>query len=109
MDAYLAPLYGCLSPFIWCVPVTFGAATVIYTLGTGIAGAAGEAAEPLQLILGRGPTAKVPAPALETRSSSAALKWWVRRLDRLLSVVTDPAVFSNKQGQYQPTSICTLS
>ena len=103
LDAYLAPLFGALSPFIWAFPATRASGTVIYSFGRAIAGTTGEAAEPLQLLPARGPHQPIGAPHLDPRCASATIRWWVRRLDMLLSVVSDPAVFSDTKGRYAPT------
>lgn len=100
LDCYLAPLFGAMSPFVWAFPVTRASGTIIFSLGCPISGTLGEAAEPLQLLPSQGPEATIEAPKLSRRSGAATVKWWVRRLDKFLSVVTDPAVYSDVDGRY---------
>ena len=102
LDAYLAPLFGALTPFMWAIPVSRAAGTVVLTLGGALPGTAGAAAEPLQLLPSRGPTAARPRPDLPPGSAAATLKWWSRRLDRLLSTLSDPAVHADATGRYVP-------
>jgi hypothetical protein len=103
LDAYLAPLFGALSPFVWSFPVTRASGTIIYNLGLAIGGALVGAAEPLQLLPGRGPEHPVEHPKLGNRSGPAAIQWWVRRIDKLLSILSDPAVHSDHEGWYVPS------
>jgi hypothetical protein len=103
LDAYLTPLLGALSPYVWAFPATRLSGTVIYTLGTAISGAAGEALEPLQLLPTRAALEPIPPPTLSPNASSAAITWWVRRLDKALSVISDPALFSDSNGHYVPS------
>lgn len=100
LDAYLAPLFGAMSPFVWAVPATRASGTVIYALGSQIAGTEGEAAEPLQLLPSRGPDAASSAPSLSSRSAEAAIQWWTRRLDGVLGVLSDPAVYTDSHFEY---------
>jgi hypothetical protein len=103
LDTYLAPLFGALTPFVWAIPATRPSGTVVYTLGRGVAGTAGEAAEPLQLLPGRGPKESMPTPEIAPAGANAAVLWWARRLDKLLSVASDPAVFCDSARQYVPS------
>jgi len=103
LDAYLTPLLGALTPYVWAVPATRPSGTIIYTLGIAISGVVGEALEPLQLLPSRGALASTPSPKLSPNASAAAITWWVRRLDKALSVVSDPALFSDANGHYVPS------
>jgi len=103
LDAYLAPLMGALTPFVWVFPATRASGTVLYALGSQIAGTESGAAEPLQLLPGRGADSSVTKPALTTRSAGAAIAWWAKRLDKLFGVLSDPAVFTDEQGVYVPS------
>jgi hypothetical protein len=100
LDAYLAPLFGAMTPFVWAFPATRASGTIIFSLGCPIAGILGEAAEPLQILPTQGPEGIIDAPRLTRHSGAATVKWWVRRIDTFLSVLTDPAVYSNMDGRY---------
>lgn len=102
LDAYLAPLLGALTPFVWAVPAARTSGTVVISLGHAVAGASGDAAEPLQLLPSRGPEHPRDSPVLPPGAASAALTWWCRRLDRMLSTLTDPAVHAGPDGRYRP-------
>lgn len=103
LDAYLSPLLGALSPFVWAVPAQRASGTLIFALGSHIAGTEGEAAEPLQLLPSRGPSASSPAPRLTNRSAEAAIQWWIRRIDGMFGVVSDPATFCDVALEYVPS------
>jgi len=103
LDAYLAPLLGAMTPFVWAIPATRASGTVIYALGSQLSGIAAEAAEPFQLLPSRGPDAVSLAPTLSSRSAEAAIQWWIRRLNRLMGVLSDPAVYTNSKLEYMPS------
>ena len=73
MDAYLAPLFGALTPFVWAVPASRASGTFVLSLGTPLAGVSGEAAEPLQLLSSYGPIGGRPSPVLPLEAPAAAL------------------------------------
>jgi len=103
LDAYLGPLLGCLTPFIWAFPSTRASGTIVYGLGRALPGAPGEASELLQVLPARGAAAGLQTPPLSPRAVTATITWWVRRLDRLMSVISDPAVFSSSDRRYVPS------
>lgn len=103
-DAYLGPLLGALSPFIWAVPAWRGLGAVIYSLGTTFAGTLGSAAEPLQLLRQVGPDTDESAPTLAPDAAAAALRWWTRALNDLFGVLTDPAAFTDSDRGYRPAA-----
>jgi hypothetical protein len=94
LDSFVTPLLGALSPHVWAFSATRLSGSIVYTLGTAVSGAAGEAVEPLQLLPSRGALAATSAPNLSPNAPAAAMTWWVRRLDKALSVISDPAVKS---------------
>src|ERR1022692_4431186 len=55
LDAYLAPLFGAMTPFVWAFPATRASGTIIFSGGCPFAGTRGEAAEPLQILPTQGP------------------------------------------------------
>lgn len=101
-DIYFAPLLGCLLPFTWGFPVVRSSCLILYTLGRPIAATLDHPTEPLQLIRGRTTGTATSAPVVSAQAMSRAIAWWSRRLDRLLSVVTDPAVHTDSAGRYLP-------
>lgn len=103
LDPYLTPLLGALTPYVWAFSASRPAGTIVYTLETPVLGAVGEALEPLHLLPSRGPIGATPEPEVEPHAAAAAVIWWVRRLDRILSVISDPALFRNGQDRYVPT------
>jgi hypothetical protein len=56
--------------------------------------------EPIQLIRGRTTATELAKPSVTPLAMNAAIRWWSRRLDRLIAVVSDPAVHTNGDGQY---------
>ena len=103
LDAFLAPLFGAISPFVWAFPVTRASGTIVFSLGCAVSGTMGEAVEPLQLLPSHGPDSTIDAPQLKRRSGAATIQWWVRRLDRCLSILSDPAVYADQDGCYRPS------
>ena len=103
-DAYLAPLLGAMSPFVWVFPAkrASGSGTLIFNLGRPISGTYPAALEVLQLLPSRTPATVQNAPALPPRAGPAALRWWSKRLEKLLAVSSDPAVFAPSDGTYVP-------
>lgn len=104
LDGFLAPLLGALTPYVWAFSATRRSGSIVYTLGEAISGTAGDAVEPLHLLPSQGALAAAPRPALSARAASAAVLWWTQRLDKALSVVSDPTVFSSSSGRYLPNN-----
>lgn len=102
LDAYLAPLYGAMSPFVWAFGAIRGSGTIVFNLGRPVSGTFPAALEPLHLLPGRGPSGIVDAPPLPTRAGPAAVHWWGTRLNNFLAVLSDPAVFADAGGTYVP-------
>ncbi|MGI8667498.1 MAG: hypothetical protein ACR2N4_15975 [Jatrophihabitans sp.] len=100
LDPYLGPLFGCLSPFIWAVPATRASGVVVYALGMAMSGVLPYAAEPLQILPSHGARDSTPRPDLSPPASGKAIAWWAKHLGKTLSVVSDPAVFSDAEGNY---------
>jgi len=103
LDPYIGPLRGAISPSVWCLasPRTFG--TILIPLGRGISGTYGDAAEPLQTIMIRGPRRSYDVPTCTTAGQVDAILWWADALDGLFAVVSDPSVFRNRKGLYDPS------
>jgi hypothetical protein len=101
-DAYLSPMYGAMSPFVWALPATRASGTVIFTLGRAMSGTFPAALVPLDLLPGRSPNQGLDAPKLKPRAGPATVEWWVKRLDSFMGVLSDPAVFADASGKYIP-------
>lgn len=101
LDAFLAPLLAALTPFIWGFPVVRAGGTIVYSLGRALSATARGAAEPFQLLPVRGPDG--PSEAPQVTGTAPAVQWWVRRVDKLLSVLSDPAVHSDAKNNYVPS------
>lgn len=102
LDAYLGPMLGALTPFIWgfSAPRAFG--TVIYSFGRPLNATQAQAAELLQLLPTQSAVRSTPMHSTPTKAAAAALDWWATRLDTLFGVITNPAVFTDRQGRYLP-------
>lgn len=101
-DNYLGPLLGALSPAVWAFSAHRVSGVIVYTLGAALAGTTGDAAELLQVLPSQGASAAMAMPTLSARAPGAALAWWTTRLNDLFGVLTDPAVFTDAAGSFQP-------
>lgn len=97
LHAYLAPLFLSCAPHVWGMTASRAGGVVVIVFGKAITGRRGESAEPLQLFT---PTASravpPPLPTFGRQEQQAALQWWVRQLDRLLTEVFDPANYAHE-------------
>lgn len=97
LRAYLAPLFLSCAPHVWGMTASRAGGVVVIVFGKAITGRRGESAEPLQLFT---PTASraapPPRPTFGRQQQQAALQWWVRQLDRLLTEVFDPANYAHE-------------
>jgi hypothetical protein len=102
LDAYIGPLLGALSPAIWSFHASRTLGTVVYTLGQPIAGTTGTASELLHVLPHQGTYEASKIPSLSASASSAAVDWWADKLNRLFAILSDPAVFTDKEQRYVP-------
>lgn len=102
LDPYFGPLLGALSPGVWGFHAAREIGLVLYGLGRPISGAGGDAVEPLQLLPMLGPDKAVKFPEIGSEACSEAIDWWTTQLDRLFGVLTNPAVFTDRQQNYVP-------
>jgi hypothetical protein len=102
LDAYLGPLLAALTPSIWAFSADQRPGVIIYTLGQPLAGTRGDAAELLHLLPMQGDPHPFAVPTLSANASTAAIDWWASRLNDLFGVLTDPAVFTDQNGDYRP-------
>ncbi|MDQ1247247.1 MAG: hypothetical protein QG597_1617 [Actinomycetota bacterium] len=99
---YFGPLLGCLAPGFWCIPTWRPPAAVLFNLGTGIAGYRHTPMEPMQLLPAEGRDENVPNDSPSPESCRVAITWWTNRLNQMFGYLSDPTVFSNKHGTYDP-------
>lgn len=103
LDAYLDPLFLALSPWMWGFDGPRLGGVVVYSFGKAVAGRTDVPTELLQLHSPRGSLQEGGVLNDVTPASiDAALRWWTTRLDRLFSVVTNPANYAGRDGFYQP-------
>ncbi|WP_405972901.1 hypothetical protein OG496_28335 [Streptomyces sp. NBC_00988] len=101
-DAYLVPLFLCRSPFIWAITGPREQGVMVYSLGRPMRGQETNPAELIQQFMPGGPAIFPECPPFTATQTSTALAWWVKQLNELLSVVTDPSTYVNQAGEYNP-------
>ena len=101
-DAYLAPLFLCHSPFIWAIVGARPQGVMVYSLGRPIQGRETDAAELIQQFMPAGPTTFAACPPFTATHVATTLAWWIKHLNELLSLVTDPSTYINQAGEYSP-------
>lgn len=99
-EAYVRPLLGSLSPAVWGFAATRSKGVIIFGLGRAINGAPGDSSELLQLLTSTEQQRRPSLPQIDAAAIAEALKWWVDRLDQLMSYVSDPAVHVDGTGKY---------
>ncbi|PUA78932.1 hypothetical protein C7S10_21765 [Nocardioides currus] len=104
LEVYFGPLAGCLSPYVWCLLLPRNHGVVVLDLGTALAGTRSEIGELLQTLPTYGSDRVSVRPRLNPRACDGAVSWWTGRLDALFGVLTDPAVFSDRGGNYLATA-----
>jgi hypothetical protein len=104
LDAYLGPLLGALTPFVWATATPRALGTIVYSFGSPLQGVGGEPTELMHLLPVGAADRDTPMPTLEPGAADAALQWWVARLNELFGVLTDPAIFTDRQGRYRPAT-----
>jgi hypothetical protein len=102
LDAYLGPLLAALTPSIWAFSAHRQLGVIIYTLGQPLAGTEGDAAELLHVLPLQGDPTSFAVPTLSPGAGNAAIRWWTTRLNDLFGVLTDLAVFTDRNGDYHP-------
>lgn len=99
---YFGPLLGCYAPGFWCVPTGRPPASILFNLGTVIAGYRHTPMEPMQLLPAEGRDEVVAKGSLSPESCRVAVTWWTNRLNQMFGYLCDPTTFSNKHGIYDP-------
>jgi hypothetical protein len=104
-DVYIGPLIGALTPGVWGVAAIRSFGPILVSLGRTLAGTRRGAAEMLHLLPSSGPVAATwKTPTLTAKACSAAARWWINGLNDLFSVITDPVLFADTAGTYDPSS-----
>ena len=101
-DAYLGPLLGALSPHVWAVASHRARGAIIYSLGQTFLGTLARPAELLHLLPCQSATTSTPRPVLQPDAAASALDWWASKLNAMFGVLSDPAIFIDRAGVYQP-------
>jgi hypothetical protein len=99
-EAYFRPLLGSLSPAVWGFAATRSKGVIIFGLGRAINGAPGDSSELLQLLTSTEQQRRPSPSQIDATAIAEAVKWWVVRLDQLMSYVSDPAVHVDPAGRY---------
>jgi hypothetical protein len=103
MDQYLGPLLGALTPAVWGFMSHRAHGAVVFSYGRPIGGSSSVPSELLRTLPTRGADRVTDFAALDPLAIPSALSWWVDRLNDLFGVISDPAVFVNPEGRYQPS------
>ncbi|MGV1010355.1 MAG: hypothetical protein ACOYBY_17435 [Dermatophilaceae bacterium] len=101
MDAYVGPLLTALAPAVWVVPATSGS-TLLYSFGRTLSGTSRFAPTLLDAITVPAPSRSVPLGPLPLNAPEHAVHWWAAQLDRAFSTLTDPTLFRDQAGRYDP-------
>jgi hypothetical protein len=101
-DAYFAPLFLSASPWVWSVVCPRLPGLIVYDLGTPVVGRRGEASELLQVFFPPGRLASGVGPPVSGAHTAAAMAWWVRQLNILLSELTDFSAYQDAAGAFVP-------
>jgi hypothetical protein len=107
LEPYVGPLLACLSPAVWAFPVHRVHGTIIFSFGRPVAGAASQPEGLLRVLrtVGADPDVRQTyVPFESSRTPALAIAWWAGRLDQLFGVLTDPVVFADEAGDFDPTA-----
>jgi hypothetical protein len=99
---YLGPLLGCLSPRFWCLPTGRPPLAVLFSLGMDLNGLRNSPMELVQLLPGHGRMEPTPPVEIAPISCRRAIHWWSNRLNQMFQYLSDPTVFANADGVYDP-------
>jgi hypothetical protein len=101
-DAYLGPLLGSLSPHVWAIAALRARGAIVYSFGSPVNGTLGRPTELLHLLPSKGAPQSVRIPTLAPDAAAAAIDWWTSRLNEMFAVLSDPAIFTDREGTYRP-------
>ncbi|MGW5441562.1 hypothetical protein [Nocardia asteroides] len=99
--SFLAPLLGCLRPYVWSYSCSRPLSTVLFGFGRALPGGTRRAKGLAQLLPGSGRGIRaVTAPAITAGAAEGAVDWWVLRMNQLFVRLTDPATYIDSNGRY---------
>lgn len=105
LSSYLDCMGSSLSPNVWAFTIGRPGAVVLFVFGKAISGQYNLPRDVIQLLapamhrkLERSSDGR---PQIEPKVYERAANWWVRQLDILFSVATEPANYTH-EGQYDP-------
>lgn len=102
-DNYIGPLLGAISPEMWGFASYREFGAVLYSFGRRLAGTARGPSELLSLLPSQGATISTwDGIRVAEPTFCQAVAWWAGQLNQLLAVLTDPAVFTDREGVYVP-------
>jgi hypothetical protein len=101
LDAYLGPLLAALSPGVWCFESPRDV-PLIFSLGTQVAGTTTLPADLLSTIYRPGADRLIEFLPHDPAAALSSVDWWSSRLNLMFSVISDPSVFVDECGLYQP-------
>ncbi|WP_418063284.1 hypothetical protein [Pimelobacter simplex] len=101
LDQYVGPLLGALTPAVWGFMAARANGPVMYSFGRQVAGTSSVAGNLLDTLPTRGADRVTEFVELSSDAVPSALSWWVSGLNDLFSIVSDPAIFRNTNGDYQ--------
>lgn len=103
LDPYLGPLVSSLTPSIWGVLCPRVNGTVLISLGRSVAGTTPIPQSMLETVMTRGADEPYAAPTfVRSDAPQAAVAWWTNALDALFSWMTDPALYVDDRGTFDP-------
>lgn len=102
LSAYLEPLFTSLAPNPWGMTASRPGGVIAYVFGATLPGAAIEPNDLMQLSApARGRKEMLPSGPRSSQDYVLALNWWIRQLNLLFSVITDP-LLHEVSGEFDP-------
>jgi hypothetical protein len=100
LRAFIEPLLLSLSPFAWGHSYMCDNGVLIVSFGCAIAGRSGEPNEILNQFGRPGGVRSGAPPTISSESITAAIEWWIEKLNSLLSSATDLCRYRAIDGSY---------
>ncbi len=106
---YLAPALVSLAPFVTGILASCGQADLVWLFGQPLVGRVHPTDQLLPALALRGGRFTSPdqltgeaRPSATGADAVAYLAWWVKQVNTLLSIATDPTLFADPSGSYDP-------